>query len=372
MNKGPEYLTVTQVAQMLGVSIPTLRTMRRTTALGKLEITIGKRVKFSKKAVEEYLAGQNDEAVPWVSPTGQLEIVSTKDQINLQVKEDLFDLRGVQYVDPYGALSLLVHLIGRSREGKETELLINTSEACKKLKFVGFFDYIDLLAPKVKYDRSVLEGGKYFPPDSLLPITILKRKGEERRALEQLNTLFIQQGFSEEIGGYMGWLLGELADNSFTHGGDTLSDRMCFIQAQRYTVGENSKCVVIGIADLGQGIHKSLKANPKHKDLSDEKAVLSAFKHKVSSWGDEYKRGKGLTDIVSIAMGNKSLLRVSSGNIDFEFNFQIENKAELEVVQPSLFDTKGTRFGFLYIDHKFEKKSREEADEFIDKEMERI
>ncbi len=60
MSKESDYLTVTELAEMLGVSIPTLRTMRKATALGKLEISIGKRVKFSKRAVEEYLAGKND------------------------------------------------------------------------------------------------------------------------------------------------------------------------------------------------------------------------------------------------------------------------------------------------------------------------
>ena len=371
MNKESEYLSVTEVAQMLGISIPTLRMMRKTTALGKLEILIGKRVKFSRKAIEEYLKGKNDEVTQQKTPTGQLEIMSTQDTINHKAKKDLIDLRDVLCIDPYGTLSLLIYLIGRSRESKSTELLISTSEACKKLRYVGFFDYIDQFAPLVKYNKKILEGEKYFPPDSLLPITLLRRKGEERRVLEQLNTLFIQQGFSEEIGSYVGWLLGELADNSLTHDGNLLKNKMCFIQAQRYSVGENSKCVVIGIADTGQGIHKSLKQNPKHKKLSDQVAVLSAFRPNVSSWDDEHKRGKGLTDILSIAMGNESLVRVSCGNIDFEFDFQTIKKVGIIRIEPPLLEAQGTRFGVLYIDHQFKKKTREEVDEFLRKEIKR-
>ncbi|HAZ14506.1 MAG: hypothetical protein A2X86_00415 [Bdellovibrionales bacterium GWA2_49_15] len=370
-DQDPELLTAKEVAKLLRVSEPTLRNMRRTTALGKLEIPIGKRVRFSKQAVMKYIKGLNDESVPWVIPVGQLSIVSTKDRINLEVKEDLFDLRGLQYIDPYGALSLLTHLIGRSKEGKRTELLINTSEACKKLNFVGFFNCLEQFAPMVVWDKKILVGEKYFPPDSLLPITILRRKGEERRAVEELNTLFIAQGFSEDIGGYTGWLLGELADNSLTHGGQTLSEKICFIQAQRYTIGENAKCVIIAIADLGQGIQDSLRSNPKYSNMSDALAVLSAFRHKVSSWDDTYNRGKGLTDITSIAMGNQSMIRVSSSNIDFELDFQTENKCEIIRVLPPLFKSRGTRFGFLYIDHKFKKKSREEADDFLKKEIEK-
>jgi excisionase family DNA binding protein len=367
----PILLSVTETAKLLGVSVPTLRTMRSTTSLKNLEIPIGKRIKFSKEDILEYLKGVKDEGVPWVIPEGQLSIVSTNKKINLEVQEGLFDLRGIKHIDPYGTLSLLTHLIDRSKEGKKTRILPGSTIACKKLKFVGFFDYLEEFAPSVEWDRKILKGEKYFPPESLLPITLLQRKGEERRSVERLNSLFIQEGFSEEIGGYTGWLLGELADNSLTHGGKVIDERTCFIQAQRYTIGENSKCVIIGLADIGQGIQNSLRINPKYNDMSDFQAVLNAFRLNISSWSDEYKRGKGLTDIIKIAMGNKSLLRVSSGSIDFELDFQVEKDPGIIKVSPPLFDSKGTRFGFLYIDHEFNKITRAEADEFIRKELEK-
>ena len=39
--------------------------------------------------------------------------------------------------------------------------------------------------------------------------------------------------------------------------------------------------------------------------------------------------GDVLTDILSIAMGNKSLLRISSGNVDFELDFQTEENCKI-------------------------------------------
>jgi len=369
-NSSP-LISINETAALFGVSVKTLKNMRNTTALRKLEIPVGKRVKFSHAAVLEYMTGKHDENVPWKIPTGQLAIVSTKGRINLEVKDDLFDLRGIQHIDPYGALSLLTHLIGRSKEGKKTKLLLERTNPCKKLKFVGFFNYLEEFAPHVEWDKEILKGEKYFPPDSLLPITLLQRTGEERSAIEELNTLFRKQGFSDEIGRYTGWWLGELADNSFTHGGHSVNEKICFIQAQRYTLGENSKCVIIGIADLGQGIHNSLKSNPKFETMSDSMAILNAFRNKISSWSDEYNRGKGLTDIISIAMGNKSLLRVSSGKLDFELDFQKEEKFEILKVSPPLFDARGTRFGILYIDHEFKRKSREEADKYLKEEIEK-
>lgn len=369
LDESDTFLSVTETAKLLGISVPTLRKMRFETTFGNLEIQMGKRSKFSKKQVIKYLQRSQDENVPWIIPKGQLAIVSTKDQINLEVQDDLFDLRGLEYLDPYGTLSLLTHLIGRSRNGQKSRLLLSSTNACKKLEFVGFFNYLEQFAPLVQWNHEILKGGQFFPPDSLLPITLVERKGEERNSLEKLYTLFIQQGFSEDIGGYTGWLLGELADNSLTHGGNTFDQKKCFIQAQRYTLGEDSKCVIIGIADLGQGIQNSLRGNPKYSQMNSTTALLSAFRPKVSSWGDEYNRGKGLTDIISILMGNKSLLRVSSCNVDFEFNFQNESEFKVIKVIPPLFNSVGTRFGFLYIDHKFSKKSRDEANDFIIKEI---
>jgi len=143
---------------------------------------MGKRVRFSKESVMKYLNLSTDEVVPWQIPVGQLSIVSTINRIDLEVEENCFDLRGLQYIDPYGALSLLTHLIGRSREGRKTKILVETTDACKKLKHVGFFNYLEELAPLIEWDKNILTGEKYFPPDSLLPITLIKRKGEERKS----------------------------------------------------------------------------------------------------------------------------------------------------------------------------------------------
>ena len=360
MGKKLDLITPSELAKMLGVSPPTLRKMMKETRLGKLAVPIGKRVKFPRREIEKlYFEGTSDETTDWIIPESQLEIVSTK---GIKIKEGLIDLRGIQYIDPYGSLSLLAYLIQKHREGEKIGLVIDDSDMCKKLKYIGFFDHIDKYAKNVSYDRAKLTG-HYLCPESILPITLIKRKGEEKICLEQLKSLYVQQEFSANIGGYISWVLGELSDNSLTHGGSTFEEKMCFIQAQRYTLGENNKCIVVGIADIGIGIGNSLKKNPQYSGLDDLTALLTAFKSGVSSW--DYDRGNGLADIMSIAMGNGSVMRVSSGGFDLKFDFQHE--WEIEKITPPLFQTRGTTLGFIYIDHDFDKSPRKDVDRFITK-----
>ena len=322
----PKLFIIKGAAELLGISLPTFRRMRKTPKIMNLEIPMGNRIKFREKDILDYMTANKDETVPWTFPKGHLSIVSAEGSFLFEVEPNVFDLKMVRIIDAFGTLSLLTNLIGRSRANKSVKLLVDSSLACNKLQYVGFFNYLKQFAPQVEWDENALDNSNFIAPDSLIPITLIQRKGEERTVINELNSLFIKQGFSSNIGPYVGQLIGELADNSLTHGTSSSSGMLCFIQAERYTVGKNTKCVILGIADLGVGIQGTLKTNPKYKDMSDSLAILYAFLNKVSSWDDDAKRGKGLTDIIKIAMGNKSMLRVSSGDIDFKIDFQVKDK----------------------------------------------
>jgi hypothetical protein len=105
--------------------------------------------------------------------------------------------------------------------------------------------------------------------------------------------------------------------------------------------------------------------------MSDVEAFLSAFRHKFSSWPDEAKRGKGLTDMISIAIGNNSIFRASSGESDFLFNFY-SSKDSVNILknEPALLASKGTKFGFVLVDKDFSPAERDVADEILKKEIE--
>jgi len=230
---------------------------------------------------------------------------------------------------------------------------------------------LQMYAPNIVWDKEILKGDDSIDSENILPITVIRHKGSERSTLEKLISILGVHGFTSETSGYIGGILGELADNCMTHSHEFLSERICFLQAQRHSFKNNSHCLVVAIADVGQGVAESLRKNPKHQSLTDEQAILSSFKHKISSWPDEALRGKGLTDTLGLTMGNKGLLRIASGNKDFSLNFvESSNGKTFKKCTPPLIDTNGTRIGIFYIDHKFQKITREEVSKYINKLLE--
>ena len=137
--------------------------------------------------------------------------------------------------------------------------------------------------------------------------------------------------------------------------------------AQR--IDTSMRRLVIGLGDRGLGIPNTLKANPKYSSLSDRQALLTAFLPYVSGWGDEYKRGKGLTDVVKILAGNRGHMRVESGGLALQMDFRSE--AKIEFVSP-MTRSCGTRYSLVLEDQGFREVSRSEAASYITEAMGRI
>lgn len=371
-----DLLSANEASVLIGISVGTFRKMRNEGVFTSSEVKIGKRLKYSKSKLLDSFGKKAE-----ITKSKKLEPLREED-LKLCIfsdgttpgyfNDDTIDLTKFKLIDAYGSLCLLIHLIERSRRGFTTNLIVDDRAVCKELKFIGFFDQLETFAPLVTWSKALMGMSNFISAETMLPITVIKRKGEERRVVEKLLEIFLQHGFSESIGGYLGWMLGELGDNCLTHSSPVLSNRVCFMQAQRYSLGENANCVIVAIADLGDGIHTTLKTNPKYSSLSDVEAFLSAFRHKFSSWPDEFKRGKGLTDMISIAIGNHSIFRASSGENDFLFNFY-SSKESLRITrnEPALLVSQGTKFGFVLIDKDFAPISREEADNILKKEIEK-
>lgn len=162
-----------------------------------------------------------------------------------------------------------------------------------------------------------------------------------------------------------GWVIGELCDNAHTH-----SEGPCYLIIE--SLKSNSTAVrflSIAIGDIGIGIPASLKKNPKYSD-SDEKCLLPmAFLSEVSRMEVEPKRGKGLNDVLVIAKGNSSWLRVESGNLSIQFDFRIGNKITFQNPTAS---APGTRFCLVLIDNEFKEVPRETVNQILNTFMETL
>ena len=106
---------------------------------------------------------------------------------------------------------------------------------------------------------------------------------------------------------YIGWIIGEICDNAHIH-----SHKPCYLIIEGITKN-TARCLTFAIGDIGIGIPLSLRKNPKYARLDHRKLLCLAFKSEVSSMKAQFKRGKGLNDILSIIKGNASLLRVETG-----------------------------------------------------------
>lgn len=361
MNVDNKYLTIKEACEFLKISRPTFDKIRKEHKLR--QFWFRKRPRF---LMEDIVRIGKPTPVANITPDPRVDLYVFPSGIaaDLITTPHTYDLGKIRQYDPHGLLTLFSSIADETDKGHTVTLLVEDNFICNHLKELGFFQELEKKcgAEKIVWDREALKTSHTdfkYP----VPLTNVRLRKEEAPYLERLIKLLRTQGFSEAFGGYVGWIYGELADNATTHLMQSSAVSDCHLLAQRFKFNSGpSECVIISIADIGPGIHGTLKRNPKYSNLSDKHAFLTAFKPNVSSWGDEHKRGKGLTDILTIAMGNKSYLRAESGQHVWTVDFRTgKNRLNVDPRLPS-----GTRISLVLIDHEFERKSYLEAEQFID------
>lgn len=355
-----DLINIEEACELLGVSRPTFHQMRET--LNLREYPFGKRTRFSQSEILEKVSKRK-------------ESITRKDAVSvveLNIDECAWEsyrlnLDKLANLDAFYSSVLLCSALYKARSGIPVEIHSHLLLNAKYLTNQNLFVYLTKLgSDKISIDPRLHQASQNLFPEIILPITQIGFKSAEEKITKGLSPILKTHGFSEDIGGYISWALGELADNSHTHA-DTKG--LCFISVERL-VGEH-KFLQINILDLGIGIQTTLKKKSAYSSLPDDIALLTAFKPNVSSWPDEAKRGKGLTDIFIIAMSCKAILRVESNDQAFIFNFQNLEKP-MSKVKPSAY-LPGTRFSITLVDDAFEDNiKRSDVSTFIDKCLEEL
>ena len=144
----------------------------------------------------------------------------------IEVNENIFDLRRVDLVDTYGAMTLLCKIKSLLKKSTVNSiyLIIGSNHACRVLHSLGFFTEVINTPGQVYIDQALIASLSPSVNNTLLPLTTTGYRGAEKKILESLFGGLQTQGFSEELCAYLGWSLGELADNAHTHAGGP-----CFI-----------------------------------------------------------------------------------------------------------------------------------------------
>jgi hypothetical protein len=348
---GADWLTLEESCTLLHISRPTFNKRRQ-----EFDLKVrhwGGRLWFSKRQLADRILLKTPANI-----SSQVALMGNANSRVTQIKRkgNVYDLRSISSIDPFGVICLLCAIIS---EQSKVSVIYDDSKVGRLLASIGFFSELAQKRADVAGLSRLPNFSYWLEPTIMQPLVAVTHKGAERSTVVELQKILAVQGFTPEIANYAGWLIGELADNALTHGKAT-----CYTIVQR--IGTKGKRIAIGLGDLGIGIPQTLKLNPKYSSLSDRAAFVMAFRPYVSGWGDEYKRGKGLTDIVKIVAGNRGMLRVESGSMGLEMNFR--DGVDIQFTAP-MTKFHGTRYSIVIEDHGFKEVSRSEADHFLQEAM---
>ena len=360
-------LSIKEACELLSISRPTFDKFRKKYSLKNYNYK--GRILFSKLEIFEKILSPET-----IMPKKRIKVstFSTDESLDpLFLSKDIIDLRGEISLDAFGVISLLCKLKDLIKnEDSNIFVLVENNSFCRYLKSIGFFSEL-----KRSNDNQVIINSRklndvpsnYFSGTTILPLHLLGYRGAEKKVVVDLYDALITQGFSESLSGYLGWVIGELADNCHTHA----KGGVCYLMIDSmHNEKIPYKFLSLVIGDIGQGIPVTLKTNPKYEQLSDIKAFVTAFKSNVSSWLDKHGRGKGLNDIFGIGIGNRSIIRVESNNSAFFASF-LYKEQKINLCN-SVTNTRGTRLTLILIDNIFKDISRKETDEVITKFLETL
>lgn len=351
-----DWISLKSACELLGVSRPTLNKIRE--EMNLREYRLSNRVLLSKlDIIKKVILNQKHHLVD-----RELLVTSPDELRHVQPIPGIYDLRKIKVIDAYGVMTLLCDIKHHLKENDRNRvyILVDKGYACSFLDSIGFFSeasraHQDRVFANVKDIRHVEQSDSTV----ILPLHQIGYRGAEKKVLDRLYDPLLTQGFSEDYCGYIGWVIGELADNAHTHsqGGP------CYLIIDSLPgKPTDTRYLVIAIGDIGIGVPESLRNNPNYSALSEDKLLQMAFLSEVSRMDVEPKRGKGLNDVIGIAKGNGAWLRVESNGHGLFFDFGEGD--DISLATPPL-STSGTRFCLVLIDSSFEEVPRSTVDKII-------
>lgn len=350
-----DLISTENACDLLSISRPTLTKYRK--AIGLAQFKIKKQIKYSKIELLQKLYTSLNPLTEKVD----FGIHTTSGFDSLKIESDSYDLRKIGSIDGHGAISLICYLMSEvKRENKYIHLVID--ESLHFLKSMNFFGALKQhLNSRIFWDEKTFELIQDLKYANIikLPITRLGVVGSHSRITDDLTLNLYKQGYSQDICSYIGWAVGELADNASTHA----QIHPSFVYFEQY--GEDNRFLQFTIGDIGVGIPSSLKRNSKYITLTGDVALLTAFKPNVSGRPDTEQRGKGLTDVLKIAMECSSHLRVESNNIGFFLRF--DSGLDDFFRHSPLYQNEGTIISMMFIDGNFASLERTDVNNYINK-----
>jgi anti-sigma regulatory factor (Ser/Thr protein kinase) len=227
------------------------------------------------------------------------------------------DLRGIQFIDPYGMVGLLeAGTFLKSKGIRQILYLPQSEEVLRYLERMDFFRFADKYFKLEPPEPQI--SGKYFRSsysDVLLEITQVEKSDDIHfivgKVKDRAHSILTKHLHYDEraISGFI-VALSEICQNILEH-----SENTGFVGIQKYHFQKLNKNIAkIAVMDIGIGFRKSLSERLKLKDDLD--AIEKALLHGASRYTDK-GRGHGLASVRRFVTQWNGKISIRSGTAKF-------------------------------------------------------
>lgn len=223
------------------------------------------------------------------------------------------DMRSVQFVDPYGLVTLCLVARHLSARYKRLSLFLPDNFDCQAYLYATKFVPTVEEFLQIENVVSGAEQGQSLKEEVVLELTKIKAKGNAKNGcvktvLERLSLILRDQlYFNEKEITSFSTIVSELCYNIIDHSKDE-----GLVAVQRYQrKSDEKRFVIIGVGDLGVGIKESLGQRYDVSQWSHLEAIIQALKKEFSALPN---RGLGLYMVSKIIKDYAGTLHIRSGD----------------------------------------------------------
>lgn len=271
----------------------------------------------------------------------------------------IFDLRNITFMNPYGALGILIlcETILDSFGEKMDLLLPESSDGSKVTSWMGSLGFLNMLqrvANVIEFSSPLYN----FNGPSYIPVSkIDSLEGVENVVFELFSKvqpiLINKLSYKEEESYRAATLIAELCQNICQHSALEGGKPHGYMVMQAY---KNS--LKLAVMDLGRGIPETVKGKCKSYKEKDDGDIICCACKKGIPYEDHFSLG--LYRALEIIKGGEGILNIRSGNAKMLFDYRKRNSVGEKKIPTPFF--LGTQIG-IYLPRKEQKRGGLE-DEF--------
>lgn len=264
----------------------------------------------------------------------------------------IFDLRNIKFINPYGALGILI-LCETIFDffGEKVDLLLpgisNGSEVTSWMGSLGFLNILQKVANVIGFSPPLYN----FNGPSYIPVSKIDNFEDVENVVFELFSkvqpiLINKLSYKEEESYRAATLIAELCQNICEHSALKGNKPHGYMVMQAY-----KSSLKLAVMDLGRGIPETVKSKCKLYEKKDDGDIICCACKKGILYEDHFSLG--LYRALEIIKGGGGILNIRSGNAKMLFDYRKGSGVGDKKIPTPFF--LGTQIG-IYLPRKEEKK----------------